>query len=281
MPAALLALLAAALFGASAPVAKVLVGSTSPLVLSGLLYLGAGAAAAPFGLRSRAPFQRGDWKYLAGVIACGGVLGPFLLMFGLSRSAASASSLLLNLETLFTTLIAVVLFGERLGRRALVALALVLGGAALLTFEPGGETRSWLGPLAVAGACAAWGLDNNLTQKLSARDPLLVVRWKGLAAGSISLALGLLTGGRLPGRGAIGEALALGAIGYGLSLVLYVRALRSLGAARTAMLFATAPFAGALIAIPLLGETPSLVLGASGVVMAAGVALLLTDQPRS
>jgi drug/metabolite transporter (DMT)-like permease len=277
---AVLALLAAALFGASAPVAKVLVGSTAPLVLAGLLYLGAGAAASLFGFRSRAPLERQDWKYLAGVIGFGGVIGPVLLMVGLQRTAASTSSLLLNLETVFTTLIAIALFGERLGVRAIAALAALVSGAALLTFEPGGATRSWLGPLAVAGACAAWGVDNNLTQKLSARDPLVVVRWKGLAAGAISLALGLATGGHLPPRNPLLAALAVGALGYGLSLALYVRALRSLGAARTAMLFATAPFAGALIAIPLLHERPSLLLAGAGAIMALGVALLVTDPAK-
>jgi drug/metabolite transporter (DMT)-like permease len=271
-------LLSAALFGASAPLAKLLLADVSPLTLSGLLYLGAGAAALLASLRSRDRLARADWKWLAGVIAAGGVIGPALLMFGLSRTAASVSSLLLNLEAVFTALIAVALFGERIGVRAVIALVLVMAGAALLTFQPGGTTRTLLGPLAVVAACLAWGFDNNLTQKLSHRDPLLVVRLKGFLAGAVSLLLGQLSRSGLPQPRVILLALALGALGYGASMVLYLRALRDLGAARTGMLFATAPFAGALISVAFLGEPLRTVQLIAGAIMAGGVALLVIKR---
>lgn len=279
--AALLALGAAALFGASAPLLKPLTREMPPLILSGLLYLGAGAAASLTRLRRGVGLGRADVPWLAGVVLFGGLVGPLLLLVGLARTSATASSLMLNLETVFTALIAVGVFGERLGARGLLALALLVGGAAVITFERGGATRSWLGPLCVAGACAAWGIDNNLTQKLSHRDPLVVVRWKGLCAGIVALALGLALGGKLPPVRVIGQAVAIGAVGYGVSLALYVRALRELGAARTGLLFATAPFAGAVIAIPLLGEHPGPSLALAAALMSAGVALLLTEKKRT
>lgn len=268
-------LLAAMLFGAAAPLAKRLLADVSPLVLSGLLHLGAGAAAWLAGFRSRDRFDANDWRWLAGVVLSGGVAGSALLMLGLSMTAASVSSLLLNLEAMFTALIAVAWFRERIGTREVVALVLVVAGAALVSFEPGGTTRALYGPLCVAGACLAWGVDNNLTQKLSHRDPLLVVRYKGLAAGAASLAIGLLLGGKLPPVRVLPAALTVGALGYGLSLACYVRALRTLGAARTGMLFATAPFAGALISVAFLGEPLEGTLVAAAAIMAAGVALLL------
>jgi drug/metabolite transporter (DMT)-like permease len=279
--AALLALGAAALFGASAPLLKPLTHEMPPLILSGLLYLGAGVAALLTSLRRGVGLGRGDVPWLAGVVLFGGLVGPLLLLVGLARTSATASSLMLNLETVFTALIAVALFGERLGSRGLLALLLLVGGGAVITFERGGATRSWLGPLCVAGACFAWGIDNNLTQKLSHRDPLVVVRWKGLCAGALALALGLALGGKLPPMRVVGQAVAIGAVGYGVSLALYVRALRELGAARTGLLFATAPFAGAVIAIPLLGEHPGPSLALAAALMAAGVALLLTEKKRA
>jgi drug/metabolite transporter (DMT)-like permease len=276
--AALRALFAAALFGLTAPVLKALGVAGAPLVTSGILYLGAGAVLLPFGRRREAPLGRADFALVGGVILVGGVVAPALLLVGLQRASASAASLLLNLETVFTTLVAVLFFREWIGRRGVAALALIVGGAAALTFERGGATTSLVGPLAVAGACAAWGLDNNLTQRLSLRDPIAVVRWKGLGAGAISLGLGFLVGQRLPEWRAALATLAVGALGYGLSLVLYVGAQRSLGAARTGLLFATAPFAGALGALALDGDRPTAALGVAAAAMAGGVALLIAER---
>ncbi|MDB4968459.1 MAG: hypothetical protein JWN44_4148, partial [Myxococcales bacterium] len=191
--AALLALLAAALFGASAPLAKRLLADVAPPLLAALLYAGAGLMALPFAARTfrrrEAPLRRADWPLLAGVIGCGGVAGPLLLMYGLSRSSATVTSLLLNLEAVFTTALAVLVFREWIGRRGLAALAVVVAGCALSTWAAGGATSSWVGPLAVAGACAMWAVDNNLTQRLSLRDPMAVVCVKGLGAAPIAFAI--------------------------------------------------------------------------------------------
>jgi drug/metabolite transporter (DMT)-like permease len=276
------ALVAAALFGASAPIAKRLLADVAALPLAGLLYVGCGVAALPFAARAfarrEAPLRMGDVPLLAGVVGCGGVAGPLLLLYGLGRTSASAASLLLNLEAVFTTLVAVVVFREWIGRRGLGALGVIVAGCALCTFAAGGNTTSLAGPLAVAGACAMWAVDNNLTQRLSVRDPLAVVAVKGLTAGPISLALALLVHARWPSLKPALGALALGALAYGASLLFYVRASRVLGAARTGMLFAAAPFVGALLAIPIAHESPSLRLAIAAACIAAGVALLLTER---
>jgi drug/metabolite transporter (DMT)-like permease len=280
--AALFALVAAALFGASAPVAKRLLADVAPLPLAGLLYLGCGLIALPFAARAwsrrEAPLRRADLPLLAGVVGCGGIAGPLLLLYGLEHASASAASLLLNLEAVFTTIIAVVIFREWIGRLGIAALIVIVAGCALCTFTVGGATKSLVGPLAVAGACLMWAIDNNLTQRLSLRDPLAVVAVKGLTAGPISLGLAAATGAPWPRLLPALVALALGAVAYGLSLLLYVRASRTLGAARTGMLFAAAPFAGAALALPIAGDAPSLRLGGAALFIGAGVALLLTER---
>jgi drug/metabolite transporter (DMT)-like permease len=280
-----LALAAAALFGASAPIAKRLLVDQPTLTaatLAGLLYLGCGLCALPAAAlawrRKEAPLRGRDLPLVAGVIGFGGVAGPLLLLWGLGRSSAAVSSLLLNLETVFTTAIAVLLFGEWIGRRGLWALAVIVAGCVLMTLDHGGATRDGRGPLAVAGACLAWAIDNNLTQRLSLRDPLAVVCIKGLGAAPISFAVAWSTGATLPPLGVTGIALALGALAYGASLLFYVRATRVLGAARTGMLFAVAPFVGALLAWPLDGERPSLRVVGAALLLGAGVALLLTER---
>ena len=280
--AALLALAAAALFGASAPVAKRLLADVAPALLAALLYLGAGVAALPLALRAwrrrEAPLRRADWPLLAGVIGFGGVLGPLLLMLGLERTSATLGALLLNLEAVFTTVLAVVVFREWIGRRGLGALAVIVAGCALSTWAAGGATRSPWGPLCVAGACLAWAIDNNLTQRLSLRDPMAVVAVKGLGAAPIALIIARAAHAGWPPPGALAGALALGALAYGVSLALYVRVTRTLGAARTGMLFAAAPFVGAALAVPIAGDRPSLRLLAAALCIAAGVALLLTER---
>jgi drug/metabolite transporter (DMT)-like permease len=279
-----LALLSAALFGASAPLAKRLLAELAPPTLAGLLYLGAGLFALPFALytwarqRGEAPLRAADLPLAAAVVLVGGVAGPLLLLFGLQRTAASVSSLLLNLETVFTSALAVLFFGEWIGWRGIVALVVIVLGCAFSSFTAGGATGLWLGPLAVAGACLAWGIDNNLTQRLSLRDPLAVVALKGLGAAPISFAIASASGAAWPPARALLPALLIGAVCYGGSLVCYVRASRALGAARTGMLFAAAPFVGALLAWPLDGEAPTLRLLAAAALLLAGVALLLTER---
>jgi drug/metabolite transporter (DMT)-like permease len=280
--AGLMALVAAALFGASAPVAKRLLAEIAPPMLAALLYAGAGLAALPFAARTwkrrEAPLRASDVPLLAGVVLFGGVAGPLLLLYGLARTSATLASLLLNLEAVFTTAIAVIVFREWIGRRGLLALAVVVGGCALSTWAAGGATASLFGPLAVAGACACWAVDNNLTQRLSLKDPLAVVSVKGLGAAPIAFIIARAAHAAWPSTGALVGALALGAVSYGASLVLYVRATRTLGAARTGVLFAAAPFVGAALAIPVAGEPPSLRVAGAALLIAAGVWLLLTER---
>jgi drug/metabolite transporter (DMT)-like permease len=294
--AALLAIAAAALFGASAPVAKRLLAEVAPPLLAALLYAGAGLMALPLAARAwrrrlssaarstvgsrrrEAPLRRSDWPLLLGVIAFGGVAGPLLLMLGLQQSSATVASLLLNLEAVFTTVLAVALFHEWIGRRGIAALVVVVAGCALSTWAAGGATRAWWGPLLIAAACLCWAIDNNLTQRLSLRDPLAVVCVKGLGAAPIAFAIAFAAHSPWPPLRALLGALALGAVAYGASLALYVRATRTLGAARTGVLFAIAPFVGAALAIPVAGEPASLRVAAAAVLIAAGVALLLTER---
>jgi drug/metabolite transporter (DMT)-like permease len=275
-------LLAAALFGLSAPIAKLLLSRTSPQVLAGLLYVGAGIGLAAW--RSIRPssdearLKRTDVPALAGVILCGGVLGPLLMLIGLQRVSAVAGSLLLNLEGPFTMAVAVLLFREHLGRYGVAAAGFVLLGAALLKLQPGEVSADPWGMVCIAAACFAWALDNNLTQRLSVRDPFAIVRIKSLAAGSFNLGLGLALGGRLPGAGAAAAALLLGMMSYGVSVVLDAYALRLLGAAREAAYFATAPFFGALAATVIVGESLRALDWIAMLAMAAGTAALLRER---
>ena len=282
---AICGLVAAALFGASAPLCKLLVPSAGPLLLAGLLYLGAGLGLSIFSRLQpkvsarEAPLVRKDLALLLLIILSGGALGPVLMLFGLSRLHGVPAALLLNLEAPFTILLAVSLFGDHVGRREGLAAILICGGASLLALRSTGETTAhsldFVGAAALAGACALWALDNNLTQRLSLRDPVALVKWKTLGAGLCNCGLAFLLGHKLPPAKAIGWALGLGSLSYGLSVVLDAYALRLLGAAREAALFATAPFVGAILAIPLLGERPGSVEAAAAIGIALGVGLLL------
>ncbi|MDZ4805522.1 MAG: DMT family transporter [Candidatus Eisenbacteria bacterium] len=286
-PAVLTALLAAILFGISTPIAKGLLGVTSPQVLAGLLYLGSGLGLGLWFLirrtgrsaptTSKETRSPRDWPWLAGAIFFGGIIGPFLLMFGLERSTSSSASLLLNLEGVFTALIAWVVFRENADRRIIVGMLAIVAGGALLSWEGRLAVGSLAGPLAVAGACLAWGIDNNLTQKVSASDPVRTAALKGLVAGSVNLAIGLARGGALPPVPLVGGALLLGLLSYGISLVLFITALRDLGTARTGAYFSLAPFVGAATGLILWREpfTP-LILGAAAL-MAIGLWIHLTE----
>jgi len=276
-----LALAAAALFGASTPLAKILVGSTDPWLLAGLLYLGSGLGLCVVRLVSRqkeAALRRADAPWLAGAILCGGVVGPALLMIGLQRTPAATASLLLTLEGVATALIAWFAFRENFDRRIALGMACILAGAAALAWQGGWAVDDIVGPLAIMGACAAWGLDNNLTRKVSLSDPVEIAMLKGLVAGPISMAFAFAYGAALPGPAALGGAALVGFLGYGMSLVFFVLALRGLGTARTGAYFSVAPFVGAAVAIPVLGETLSTQVIIGGVLMAFGVWLHLTER---
>jgi drug/metabolite transporter (DMT)-like permease len=280
---ALFGLCAAALFGLSAPLAKVLLGTISPVLLAGLLYLGAAlglwvhrAVAPP---TNEAQLGRADARKLAIVVLAGGVAGPALMLFGLSKVTALTGSLLLNLEAPFTVLLAVLFFREHLGRHAAVAAALILAGALVLKLEPGALGADTLGVALLGAACACWALDNNVTQRLSLRDPFAIVRVKALVAGVVNTAFGLLVaGGALPSGSYIACALALGSVSYGVSVVLDAYALRLVGAAREAAYFATAPFIGALASVALLGDSLRWHDLLAMAAMALGVAFLLRER---
>jgi drug/metabolite transporter (DMT)-like permease len=269
-------LAAALLFGASVPFSKLLLPGVGPLLLAALLYLGAGLSLSLVPRRrGEAPLRRRDAPLLLGIIVAGGIVGPLCMLVGLADLSGLAGALLLNLEAPFTMLVAVVVFREHLGWREALAAALIVAGAVALAARPGELAGSWGGVLLVAAACAAWALDNNLTSRLALRDPVAVVRWKALGAGACVLVAAIATGqARAPGE-AIAGGLAIGALGYGVSIVLDTYALRLLGAAREAAFFATAPFAGAIVAVPLLGERPRAADGLAAAAMVAGVAVML------
>ena len=274
--------MAAALFGSSAPLAKVLLGSVSPELLAGLLYAGA-AIALSVAMRVRprtteASLQRRDLPFLAAVTITGGVLAPVAMLTGLDRTSGVAGSLLLNLEAPFTILIALLVFGEFLDRGSKAASVLIVGGAMVLALGPGAIRADAVGAALIATACALWAVDNNLTQRLTDRDPFAIVRAKASVAALANLAIATARGGRWPHPSTIAAALALGAAAYGLSVLLDAYALRHVGAAREAALFATGPFFGALAAVPLLGEsiTASDVLAAAA--MACGITVLVRAQ---
>ncbi len=275
------ALGAALLFGASTPLAKLLLGDVSPWLLAGLLYLGSGVGLALLlALRraERARLAAGDWRWLAGAVLSGGVLGPVLLMWGLSRMPASGAALLLNAEAVFTALIAWFVFRENFDRRIALGMGLIVAGAAVLSW-PGDAGFGAVAPaLAVVGACLAWGIDNNLTRKVALADARFVAMVKGLAAGATNTTLALLLGARLPELSVAAMAGLLGFVGYGISLALFVRALRDLGTARTGAYFSTAPFAGAALGLLLLHETLTWNLAVAAALMAWGVWLHLTER---
>jgi drug/metabolite transporter (DMT)-like permease len=275
-------LIAAVLFGCSAPVISTLTHAGSALSLAGLLYGGAALVLWPLRLvqpaaTQEAPVQPSDWKALVALTLLGGVIGPLALVHGLARLPAASSSLLLNLETVFTLLIAVVIGKEHLGRRGLFAAALTLAGAALLS---GGSLAgsTWPGTALIALATLAWGIDNNISQRLSLRDPLQIASFKAIGAALPMLALACALGERFPAPAQMALVLLIGALGYGLSIWLDLLALRALGAAREAVIFATAPFVGALFSVVVLRDALTLPLAMAAGLMVAGVVLLLRDE---
>ena len=270
-------LLAAVLFGASAPAASELAGDVPSLVLAGLLYVGAGLAVIPSVVRSppTARALRRDWRPALVAVVAGGAVGPALLVAGLARAPAATASILLNLELAATVLLAAAIFREHLGRRVLVGATLVTAAGVVLTWEPGAELS--IGALLIAAACLAWGLDNGVTARIDQLSPEQVVFLKGFVAGSANLALGFLFAGSATdvATGQILAGLAIGAAGYGASIVLWVKGARDLGAARGQVIFAAAPFIGALVAWSVLGESVTVAQLIAVAIAATGVGVSL------
>ncbi len=281
------ALTAALLFGASTPVAKVLLGKVDPILLAGLLYFGSGSGLAVWwwlcswfqrGNSQEASLQLPDLPWLAGAIVAGGVVGPVLLMVGLTLTPASSASLLLNLEGVFTTAFSRLVFKEHVDRRIALGMVTITLGGLLLSWEGRLELgRSW-GAAAIVGACLAWGIDNNLTRKVSAGDPLQIVGIKGLIAGMVNMLLARAAGASCPNFFTIVAAVVMGFLGYGVSLVFFVLALRHIGTARTGAYFSVAPFFGVMISILALGESLTVSFLTAAVLMGIGVWLHLTER---
>lgn len=280
-----LALGSAVLFGATAPLSKLLLGKVDAQLLAGLLYLGAGVGLMIVHVSRRvvgvptpeAPLRRGDMPWLAAIILFGGVLGPVLLMLGLNLTDAATGSLLLNLESLATMGIAWIVFRENVDGRLILGAFAILLGAMVLSWEGRGLSVD-AGAALIAAACLAWGIDNNLTRKLSSADPVQIAMAKGLVAGVVNVGISLLRGVAPPEWSVAGAAVVVGFLGVGVSLVLFVLALRHLGAARTGAYFSLAPFIGALVALELLREPLTLQLVVAGVLMGIGLWLHLAER---
>ena len=282
-----LALGSAVLFGATAPLSKLLIGSIDPWLLAGMLYLGAGVGLAVvhwgrplIGLRTvEAPLQKSDLPWLAAVVFFGGMLGPLFLMLGLSHTAASSGSLLLNLEGLATMVIAWVVFRENVDRRLLLGAAAILCGAVLLSWN-GVALRLDTGGLFIAAACLCWGIDNNLTRKLSSADPVQIAMIKGLVAGTTNFGLALLLGAGLPNAALVAAGALVGFVGIGVSLVMFMLGLRHLGAARTGAYFSLAPFIGAILAVVIFRDAVTVQMLLAGLLMGLGLWLHVAERHR-
>lgn len=281
-----LALASAALFGASTPAAKWLLGGLSPWLLAGLLYVGSGLGLAALLAARRllkrggeeAPIRGRDLPWLGGAVLFGGAVGPVLLMLGLARTPASGAALLLNLEGLATMAIAWVAFRENVDRRLMLGALAILGGAVLLAWNGGRLGGLPVGSVLIVGACIAWGIDNNLTRKISGADPMQIAAVKGLIAGLANVAIGLAQGAAAPSLRLAALAGVVGLFGYGVSLICFILALRRLGTARTGAYFSTAPFVGAALGVAAFHEPVTLWLALAAGLMGLGVWLHLTER---
>lgn len=282
-----LAILSALLFGASTPLAKLLLRDVDAWMLAGLLYLGSGLGllavrtlvrALGSSPRSEAALRGDEWPWLALAILSGGVIGPVLLMVGLAHTAATTAALLLNLESVLTALLAWFVFRENFDRRIALGMTAIVVGGFVLTWGGSLILSAMLGPLMIAGACLAWAIDNNLTRKVSQADPVQIALLKGCVAGVVNVGIAFGLGSGLPPLGALSAAVVVGFAGYGVSLVLFVVALRHIGTARTGAYFSLAPFFGGLIAVLVLREPVTVQLVFAGCLMAIGVWLHLTER---
>lgn len=274
------ALGAALLFGAGTPLAKLLLDAVSPWLLAGLLYLGSGLGLTLYRRLTQAPavhISRSGAAWFSGAILAGGIVAPVLLMIGLAGMPASGASLLLNAEGVFTALLAWLVFKENSDRRIVLGMAAIVAGALVLSWSGSAEFAGLWPSLAVLGACFAWGVDNNLTRKISLSDATWIASVKGLVSGIVNLMLAFTLGAVLPAPLNLAGAMTVGLFAYGVSLVLFVIGLRHLGTARTGAYFSIAPFFGALLAV-LMGEPVTLPLLIAGALMAFGIWLHLTER---
>jgi drug/metabolite transporter (DMT)-like permease len=282
-----LALGAGILFGLSAPLSKLIVASMEPVALAGALYLGAFVAASigrllgvTRGLQST-PLGRRDAPFVVIMVGVGGVLAPVLLMYGVRAATGFAASLLLNLEGVMTALIAWALFRERVTPRVWGAVALMTAAGVLLTGIVTGARASILGPLLMVGAAIGWGIDNNVSARLSHCDALVLISIKGLAAGLFSSGLSWAMSGSLPAVRDLLAGLGLGCVSYGVSLVLFVLSLKAMGAARTGAFFAVGPLAGALLSLAIFRGSFTWMMGLALILTAGSIWLVAGDGLRN
>lgn len=274
------AIASAVLFGAGTPFAKILLGDVSPWLLAGLLYTGSGLGLMAWRLVRRAPrvrIQRSEIAPLVGAVFFGGLVAPVLLMAGLTNMPASGASLLLNAEAVFTAGLAWFVFHENVGRRIALGMAAIVAGAVVLSIPTGVDFGVPWPAIAVLGACACWGLDNNLTRKVALNDASWLAAVKGMVAGPVNLVLAFSLGATLPSGWAIAGAMVVGLFAYGVSLALFIVGMRHLGTARAGAYFSIAPFFGALIAV-LMGEPITWPLVIAAALMGVGVWLHLTER---
>jgi len=284
------AIMAAALFGANAPLSKLLLGEISPTLMASFLYLGSGIGLylqryLQRHLRSserisndEARLSKNDWPWLMGAVSVGGIAAPIVLMFSLKNTPVATASLLLNFEGVATTVIAVLAFKEAVGKRIWMAVLLITTASILLSWDSSGQWGFSWGAIGVLSACVLWGIDNNFTRNVSAKDPLSIVIIKGLSAGTFSLILSVVLGFPLPSLKLVLLAMVLGYFSYGLSIVLFIRAMRDLGAARTSTLFGTAPFVGVAFSLLLFRESQGMIFLFSLPIMIIGAFFLLKED---
>ncbi len=282
-----LALLAAILFGMSAPLSKVLLGNIDPIVLAALLYLGSGVGlliikifqtvAKPIE-STEAKLAKSDLKWLAGATLAGGVIAPIILLYSLDATPAATASLLLNFESVATTIIAALIFKEAVSRRAWWAILFITLASILLSINLDSTWGFSLGALGIIAASLFWGIDNNLTRNISAKDPTTIVTIKGFVAGTFSLVLAMIVGQKFPAWETIIKALAVGSLSYGLSITLFIMALRSLGSARTSALFSTAPLSGLVLSFIIYKQSPGLLFLLAFPIMILGTIFLATED---
>jgi len=281
-------IISAILFGLSTPISKLLIKEISPLALAGLLYLGAFLGLAVYSIGKKiigaknesrsSPLRQKDLGWLAGATAAGGILAPICLLFGLAKISGYAASLLLNMEGVATALIAVGIFKENAGRKIWLALAFMTCAGIFLSWDPGQNKFALTGSLLVLAAMICWGIDNNFTRNIADKDPVQIARIKGLVAGTFSLALAFLLGTKVPFGKTFIFGLALGALSYGLSLVLYINSLRGLGAFRAGAFFSFAPFVGALASLLVLPEPAKWIMIPGALFMILGVFLIINEK---
>lgn len=283
----MMALLASILFGASAPITKILLGQVEPIPLASFLYLGSGLGLLVFQMANviikkqvinEAPLKNKDFLWLLGAIIVGGIIAPIILLTSLKITPASTASLLLNFEAVATTIIAIIFFKENAGKQILSAVVLITLASIILSWDLKNQWGFSIGSLGIILACFCWGIDNNFTRNISSKNPFSIVTIKGIVAGLFSLILSIILKNKIPDLKVIIIAMIIGFFCYGLSIVLFVFAMRDLGSTRTSALFGTAPFIGSILSFILIRDIPSGMFFISLPIMIIGAVFLLKEE---